>query len=155
MLEVPHKLRVGRYLEYKMLLESPELAKIQYNRTGVPVFMHARLKLTGNENALMKISKNGHTNIFSPDGIDHIDYAKALRESHRLVSFFEKVLFDKRTLGRGYFNQKFIKKMFYDHVAGKGDYHRILFAVITFEILLRTFFDKDAVKPSDNILKEH
>lgn len=142
-LSLPVKLRIDRYIEYKMLVKSSsKLSKIPYNRTGIPVFLHNFLKLNGRKNILREIAKNGDSCIFSPDGIEFIDYARAIKESDRLKDFFKKILLDKKTLDRNYFNPIFIKKIFDNHIKGKGDHHRILFAILTFELLLRLFFDK-------------
>jgi len=63
-----------------------------------------------------------------------------------LSDYVRDVLFDSRTLNRGYFNKKFMKQMVENFLAGKTDYasgnEATIICLITLELWHRIFIDK-------------
>jgi asparagine synthase (glutamine-hydrolysing) len=63
----------------------------------------------------------------------------------KLPDYVRDVLFDSRTLNRGYFNKKFVTRMVEDFLAGKTDYasgnEATIISLITLELWHRIFID--------------
>jgi len=64
---------------------------------------------------------------------------------NNLSDYVRDVLLDSRTLNRGYFNKKFMKKMVENFLAGKTDYasgsEAAIISLITLELWHRIFID--------------
>jgi len=62
------------------------------------------------------------------------------------MSYVKEMILDKKTLNRGYFNPKFIKKIFKDHISGKANNRLIIWSLLCFEWWNRIFIDKKIYK---------
>jgi len=58
-----------------------------------------------------------------------------------LNEFSKQILFDKRLSKRGIFNEKYIKKIFENHIKNKGDYSSNLWSLLKLELWFRRFVD--------------
>ena len=68
-----------------------------------------------------------------------VPFDKWLRENK--VEYVREVLFDERTRRRGYFNLKYIKKMFDAHQSNQRDCHNQIWTLLNFELWHRSFLD--------------
>ncbi len=61
---------------------------------------------------------------------------------HDLRDWAEELLFDQRTLNRGFYNPAFLRTLFERHMSGR-DMHTVgkLAPIMTFEMMLRSFYD--------------
>jgi asparagine synthase (glutamine-hydrolysing) len=62
-------------------------------------------------------------------------YRRALSE------YVADTLLDARTLGRSFFDKKFLQKAVNDHIAGRGNYRIHLDKALTFELIMRTLVE--------------
>lgn len=67
----------------------------------------------------------------------------------QLQPFLRDVLFDSRTLSRGYFDPATVRRLFDEHVQGKTDHAHRLWALLVLELWQRTFLDP-SVPPSSS-----
>lgn len=148
-LKIPPKLRFNHRIYYKFFrILSPDLAKIPYQRTGIPpvaplIAHRIGFGLKGVYKLLIRKLKSitkGEVSI--PYAIGYPDYGEWIREDNELRIFFLNTLLDSKTLGRGYFNEKFVIQMIRDHMSYRKNYGRILCALLTFELWHRLFFDE-------------
>jgi asparagine synthase (glutamine-hydrolysing) len=59
-----------------------------------------------------------------------------------LREWAEEILFDPRTVARGYFDQAYVRRMFDRHVAGQEDAYPRIWALIVLELWHREFLDE-------------
>ena len=69
----------------------------------------------------------------------YINYDEWMR--NELRPFIEGVLLDNRTLSRGYYNVKSLRKMIFGHMSGKMDFSTTLALITSFELWHRLFMD--------------
>lgn len=147
-LEIPPELRLNHRIYYKFFASlARDLAKIPYQKTGIPpvapVFAH---KVGSIIKGIYKIFVRKLRNITKgqislTDNIGYPDHGELIRTDKRLRKFFEGILLDEKTIGRGYFSKKYIRKIIDDHMCYKKDYGRQLCALLTFELWHRLFVD--------------
>lgn len=71
-------------------------------------------------------------------------YDTWIRREKRVREFFEGILFDEKTLKRGYFNPEGLKQLWEEHLSGAKN-HSIIFGLIaSFELYNREFIDSQA-----------
>lgn len=149
-LKIPRNFRFKHQKLYFKLLArlNPSLARVPYQRTGIepamPELAHRiGFLFKGSYKFLVKKIREKTRGLISlPDKIGYPDYGMWIRKDKKLREFFERILLDKRTLERGYFNPKFITRMIHDHISGKKDWTSLLCALLTFELWHRLFIDK-------------
>jgi len=148
-LQTPPKFRFNHRIYVKALRKmNPKLAKVIYNKTGVPANTPSIFRYLGNlfveATRKLKIHIRRLTKgaISIPIKSGYPDYDEWLRKIPCVRNFVIDTLFDKRTLDRGYFNEEYLKKMVNDHMASKRDLSYQLLALVTFELFLRTYIDE-------------
>ena len=153
-LKIPPRLRFEHRIYYRFFRRlAPDLAKIPYHNTGIPplapqVAHKIGFLIKGAYKIFIRKLRNvtgGRISI--PDKISYPDYGEWIRKDKNLKKFFTDILLDRKTLGRGYFNEKYIIQMVKDHMSYRKNYGRILCALVTFELLHRLFFDERLKKP--------
>ena len=58
-----------------------------------------------------------------------------------LSQYLQEILLDNRTLNRPYWNKKYIEKIVYDHIKGRGNYLNELRKVLTVELIHRVLIE--------------
>ena len=58
-----------------------------------------------------------------------------------LSQYLQEILFDRRTLERPYWNKKFLTKIVYDHINGRGNYLSEIRKILTAELIHRVLLD--------------
>lgn len=59
-----------------------------------------------------------------------------------LYAWGQEILFDKISLGRQLFDQRFLSKLFSQHASGRIDHGRRIWALLALELWFRTYFDE-------------
>jgi asparagine synthase (glutamine-hydrolysing) len=150
-LKVPARFRFGhQQLYFRTLAKlNPELARIPYQRTGVPPVMpiiahRIGFLIKGSYKFLCRKLRTKTRGLISlPERMGYPNVGEWIRKDKDLRSYVENTLLDKRTLKRGYFNSDFIVHMVEDHMSEKKDWTELLCALITFELWNRRFIDPD------------
>jgi asparagine synthase (glutamine-hydrolysing) len=125
----------------------PELAKIPYQRTGLPpkwppVTHTIGFVIKGGYKFLtQKLREMTGGLINLPQKIGYPDLDECIRKDPETKDFFKSVLLDERTLARPYFNREFILKMLTEHMDGRRNWGFRLCALLTFELWNRYFVD--------------
>lgn len=147
-LEIPPELRLEHRVYYKFFtLLAPDLAKIPYQRTGVPpmapVFIHriGFLIKGGYKIFAQKLRNITRSRVSLPISMGYPDHDELIRKDKKLRRFFKDILLDEKTMNRGYFNREYITQMVKEHMSGKKEYGKILCALLTFELWHRLFVD--------------
>ncbi|NIO37306.1 hypothetical protein GTO27_06325, partial [Candidatus Bathyarchaeota archaeon] len=150
-LRIPPELRFQHRIYYEFFKKlAPDLAKIPYQRSGfapiAPFFLHeiGKLAKSSYKALIRKLRTVTRGRISIPDRIGYTDYDEWIRRDTRLRKFFENILLDERTLGRGYFNESYVRKMVKNHMNSKKDHGKELCALLTFELWHRLFFDEQS-----------
>lgn len=147
-LNIPTKLRFGYRLYYQFLTRlAPAVAKVPYQRTGVPpqwpIFAHriGFIVKGGYKLIAIKLKEKTKGQISLPQEIGYPDLNQLIRTDSRTRRFFEDILLDQRTLSRNYFNGDFIVKMVNEHMTNKRNWGMQLCTLLTFELWNRMFID--------------
>ncbi len=140
-LKIPAKFRLNHRIYRKFLKKlSPELAKIPYNKTMVPVdaplflWKAGMVYQIGNER-IKKLMRR-------PIKRSYVNFDEWLRVNKRWKDYFRDLLSSKDALSREYFNQKYIEKLIREHEQNKKDNSQKLLYLATFELFLRKFQEK-------------
>jgi len=153
-LKIPPKLRSNHRVYIKFFKRlAPDLAKIPRNNTGIRADAPPFLRLIRMRRLRKHLRNITGGLICKSIKTDHPDLDEWIREDPKLNKFFKDIILDERTLNRSYFNQKYIAKVFSEHVSRKKDYSEILCAIVTFELWNRLFVDEEA-KSIKEIIKE-
>ena len=59
------------------------------------------------------------------------------------MNYIKEIILDKKTLNRGYFQPKFIKKIIEEHLSGKVNHRLLIWSLLCFEWWNRIFIDKN------------
>jgi len=147
-LTIPTKLRFGYKLYYQFLTRlAPDAAKLPYQRTGVPpqwpmIAHRIGFIIKGGYRLLaIKLGEKTKGLINLPRNVGYPDRDQLIRADARTRRFFEDILLDQRTLGRGYFNNDFVIKMLNEHMTNKKNWGTQLCVLLTFELWNRYFID--------------
>jgi asparagine synthase (glutamine-hydrolysing) len=140
MLEVPPGLRYEREIMNKAIIQSfPELAKIPYTGTGLPLAECARdLIIRLDRQVRWKLRSLGFNWITVQKKRPYTDYNLWMRTSLR--HWLEDILLKKTTLERGYFKPQAIRNLVSEHMNGTNHAPR-LGALISLELWHRMFID--------------
>jgi asparagine synthase (glutamine-hydrolysing) len=145
---IPAKLRSKDRMYYRFLTElSPDLARIPYQKTGLPpaspLLAHKIGFVTkqGYKLLIRKLRTLTKGKICIPDKMGYPDLGEWIRKNRKMRKFFQDVLLDKRTLNRPYFKAEFITRLVDEHMQGKKDYTKQLCTLLTFELWHRIFID--------------
>ena len=68
------------------------------------------------------------------------------RHDHRRAT--EEILFDSRTIGRGYFRPETVRRLLAHHAAGRRDYSNWIWCLVVLELWFRQFIDEAATAAS-------
>jgi len=153
---VPPSLRVGRPIIRKILIDVfPPLAAIPYSRTGVPLnsklvrerefLMGINMKFRGIvRKAIEKVSygRLGLGASFYSYASNMVAYDKWLRTKPN-KEYITEILLSNRALRRGFFKESYVRKIVQEHMSGKKNHEVIIYNLLTFELMNRTFFDKE------------
>jgi asparagine synthase (glutamine-hydrolysing) len=60
-----------------------------------------------------------------------------------LLPFLREVLFDERTVGRGYFDSRVVERLVDEHVSGRRIWDRALWMLLNFELWHRVYIDRE------------
>ena len=63
---------------------------------------------------------------------------------YQLNDYMRKIILDKRALARGYFDEDYLKNIFFEHEKGKKDHRLILWSLLSFEWWNRVFLEGEA-----------
>jgi len=142
-------LRSEHKLYYEFFRElAPDLANIPHQGTGfapfAPFILHrfGKLAKAGYRKFIRKLRNITRGIVSIPDKIGYPDYDEWIRKDAKLKAFFEGILLDDRTLKRGYFNNRYVRKIVKSHMSNKKDYGKELCALVTFELWHRLFVDE-------------
>lgn len=140
MLSVPPGLRFDNYLYVRGFAQAaPDLAKVPYERTGLPFVPCAREVLIRlNRQVRWRLHRMGMAGNSSLRRRPYADYESWMRGVLR--PWVKEILLDKRTLGRGYFNPGYIRNLVAEHMAG-ADHARKLGVLLSIELWHRLFLD--------------
>lgn len=140
MLSVPPGLRFDNYLYVRGFAQAaPDLAKIPYERTGLPFVPCAReLLIRFKRQVRWRLHRMGMEGNSPLRGRPYADYEGWLRGALR--PWVEEILLDGRALGRGYFNPGYIRNLVAEHMAG-ADHARKLGVLLSIELWHRLFLD--------------
>jgi len=144
--KIPPKLRYNHRIYIRFLKKlAPDLAKIPYNLTGIradaPMFLYNLGRLIKMRRLKRRLRNITGGLICKSLKTTYPDLDEWIREDSKLNKFFENIIFDERTLNRGYFNKEYVTKVFNEHVSRKKDYSELLCAIVTFELWNRLFID--------------
>jgi asparagine synthase (glutamine-hydrolysing) len=150
-LTIPPELRLNHRIYIKFLKQlCPDLAKIPYEKTGIradaPIILSkfTIFLKTLIDSIKRKLSSKTKGLISIPITSGYPDYDEWMR--NELKGFIEAILFDERTLNRGYFNREYILRIIEEHMSRRKNYSRQLSALITFELWQRLFVDEKSFK---------
>jgi asparagine synthase (glutamine-hydrolysing) len=140
MLTVPAGYRFERYLMEKAFIQAfPDLAKIPYTSTGLPLYTGMRsLLMQGDQHLRWYLRNHGLPWVPVKRKTHYADYNGWMRTELR--KWVEDILLDKFCLGRGYFKPQTIRNLVSEHMNGTNHAPR-LGALISLELWQRMFID--------------
>ena len=62
----------------------------------------------------------------------------------KLMKYIMETLKDKKTVSRGYFNNKYIDMILNEHMSGKHNHRLLIWSLLSFEWWCRLFLDKES-----------
>ena len=141
MLGVPPGLRLDRLIMFRALSEAfPNLAKIPYEGTGLPLIPCARdLRIRFERQLRWQLRSFGLRWISPPNKRPYADYAGWLRTD--LQTWMENILLNQDTLDRGYFQRAYVHSLVKEHTTGEADHSRKLGILISLELWHRQYID--------------
>ncbi|MCR4405515.1 MAG: asparagine synthetase B [Anaerolineae bacterium] len=144
---VPARWRLKRQMEIALLKRvRPDLARIPYDYTGLPASVSTPTVMFIQRGLYyMRRRASYLTRGWIPAGTERerANYPVWFRTSLR--KWLEGILLDRRTLGRGYLNEAFLRQMIRDHMNGRRDYSIQFGLLLTFELWNRLFIDGEPV----------
>lgn len=139
---IPVKLRKDSYIYVKTFKEMfPQLAEIPYrpkDPSQSTYIQRIKRKLVRKINCVFE--KMGYGTIIEYKREFH-DYDNWMRKNKELKEYILRVLLDKKTLSRPYFNQEYVKKILDQHMSGKANNFQLIGLLLTFELWHRQFID--------------
>lgn len=146
---LPPTLRTNMRL-YKMiyLKHYPQLARLPWHHTGVPVFAHAgkwhkiRREFRWRWRYYLGRLSGGRINI--PDNHFYVQWDQWIRTEQKVWSFVEAILFDKRAMERGWYSRTGIETLLRMHKQG-GMYYNTIIELLALELWARAFLDREPV----------
>jgi asparagine synthetase B (glutamine-hydrolysing) len=139
-LSMPAGLRSERYLMVNAFIQAfPEMAKVPYTATGLPMASCIRSWLMQGDNHLRWYLRNkGLKWVPVRKKTSYIDYDGWMRTN--LKKWVEDILLDKKTLDRDYFKPEVIRNLVSEHMDGDNNAAK-LGALISLELWHRLFID--------------
>lgn len=140
-LTLPPGLRQDRTFYFSAFSRAfPELAKIPYEGTGLPLVECFReLRIRADRQIRWRLRAAGLKWVPEQKHKPFTDYDGWLRTVLR--PWAESILLDRRTLDRGYFRPETIRSLVEQHMQGQANYSGKLGALITLELWHRQFID--------------
>jgi asparagine synthase (glutamine-hydrolysing) len=140
MLSIPPGMRFERYLMKKAFTQRyPELAKIPYTETNMPMIFCAReLLIRTNYQIRWHLRNAGLKWIPLPRKRPYADYNKWMRTD--LSSWIKATLLSKKSLSRGYFNPDYVRQIVDEHMAG-ANHSRKLGMLLSLELWHNIYLD--------------
>jgi asparagine synthase (glutamine-hydrolysing) len=74
-------------------------------------------------------------------GNDYPQYGDWIRTNSKLENYVRRILLDKKTSSRPYFNPLYVEQMLNEHINQKRDHTKLILTLLTFELWHRQFFD--------------
>jgi len=151
---MPMKLQVERNLYKKMFYDFlPKMAKIKYQKTGVDLFSKpSRMAMKLRDLKAKGRYYSGRLSMGKINLYDYNNYVQ-INQWYRQYSsnqkFYENILFDKRTLTRGYYNNDAVKRLLQKQARGSDNFN-VISSLATFELFCRYFIDGET--PPDKIV---
>lgn len=144
-LRLPSKYKLTREFHYEIIRRKfPDLAKIEYQRTGVDLFTKPT-KLTQMKRKYFPLLQYyigrlsyGKLNIVNKTSFDNSNIW--YRRNSKLQKYFQEILLDERTGKRGYYNLKEVSELLSLQKRG-GNYFNLIDQLVEFELTNRLFFD--------------
>ena len=144
-LRLPSKYKLNREFHYEIIRRKfPDLAKIEYQRTGVDLFTKPA-KLTQMKRKYFPLLQYyigrlsyGKLNIVNKTSFDNSNIW--YRRNSKLQKYFQEILLDERTGKRGYYNLKELSELLSLQKRG-GNYFNLIDQLVEFELTNRLFFD--------------
>jgi len=139
-LKVPPGLRLDRWLLRKAFVRTfPDLAKVPYEGTGLPLVACARdSRLRISNQVRWRLHAAGLEWVPVPRRRPYADYNGWMRSVLR--PWIEEMLLSEHSLERGYFNPAYIRNLVTEHMAG-ANHARKLGVLLTVELWHRSFLD--------------
>ena len=140
MLKVPPGFRLDRKLLVEALIRTyPEMAKVPYEATGLPLVSCRRdLQIRFEQQVRWRLREAGLGWISIPGRRPYADYDVWMRT--HLRSWVKELVLSNRTLERGYFKPEYLRNLVSEHMNGQN-HSRKLSAVITIECWHRQAID--------------
>ncbi|TEU12784.1 MAG: asparagine synthetase B family protein, partial [Anaerolineales bacterium] len=143
---LPFELGYDRRLQKAIIArEMPGLARVPYDTDELPITSRNHRRTIAYIKKKLKNSFHQYVApIFPPRLTLYADYEEWLRTDLR--SWAESILFDERTLGRGIFRPEALHSLMDRHLSGQEKWTIGKIApIITFEMMLREFYDTSQV----------
>jgi asparagine synthase (glutamine-hydrolysing) len=140
MLAVPSGLRLGGSLYAQAFsTASPELAKIPWTKTGLPLTACMRdVRIRFDRQLRWWLRAKGLKWISESPKKHYVDYDGWMRTALR--PWVEETLLSKRSLERGYFDPEYVRNLVAEHMAGANRARRLA-VLLTLELWHRLFLD--------------
>ena len=141
--KIPYCFRNNTNLYRRLISEwLPELGDIAWSKTGKPLKYENRRK-SGAAKNILHISKyalqrttHGRIDLLnSPNSFN-----RALRTNESFMEQIRSILYDKKAVERGFFDEKGLDALFKRQLSGR-DHAEIFMSLISVEMLFRRFFD--------------
>lgn len=145
---LPNEIRSNSYIYNKMLLKffPVTFKSIPWQKTGIPIgtskYIARGQRLYRGCRFLTNIllQKISLPSIFK-DNTSYTDYNNWMRDNKELRKYVYDILLCEKSINRGYFNPKFLKKLVDNHMMRKTNDAQILGLFLTFELFNRMFID--------------
>jgi len=144
-IRLPHEMKPARFFmkEY-FKAKFPKLAGIPYQATGVDLYTTPSKFKTDWKKRMKRLKylgervSRGHLKFYDKDAYTHHD--QWYRANRAVRDFYEGILFDSRTLNRGYLDRSFLERLVKREREGGDGYYTIC-SLATFELFNRLFID--------------
>ncbi len=147
-IKMPMRHKAVRNLYLKMYQDLiPEMAKIQYQKTGVDLFnkpsassLKWKTRKAKMRYLIGRLSM-GKINLY--DYNNYVQLNQWYRQYPKNRHFYEGILLDRRTLDRGYYNEAAIRILLKKQARGSSNFF-VISNLATFELFNRYFIDGDS-----------
>lgn len=143
--EIPLNLKKNRYLYRKTFTEYfPELAKIPRDGTGLPLdISNTRIKLNRYKKEIFRRANKSLLSYlinssYNKRNLSYTNYSEWFR--NELKDRIENILLEDKTLNRGIYNEKGIRKILELHQKRKTDHSNLILQLLNLEFFFRNFF---------------
>jgi asparagine synthase (glutamine-hydrolysing) len=139
---LPATLRADRFLHRSVIqLETPKLSYIPYDHDNLPPTTHQLIRGSIQWKNRLQNAFNHHAlPIFPEHPTLYADYENYLR--HELRTWAENILYDRRTIERGFFKQSFLNTLIGRHISNREpNIIGKIAPIISYELMLRQLYD--------------